>query len=117
MSKFKLPKILRHISALVCLLALLCGGQLNVCACEIAAPPASCDGHDHSSHDGHGDESAPGDDAGCSCATCHSCQHSMVVLPTVLPSLNAVSGSASLPYTKTVAPTVAANIFIPPKLT
>jgi len=107
--------ILRQIVALVCLAALLCGGQLSVCACEIAPPPAACGGHDHS-HESEHDHSEPGSAASCPCVACHSCHHAQVVLP----ADSMVSGNG-LPTAVAVevaaAPVMrSADIFDPPKL-
>lgn len=109
-------KIARHISALICLVALLCGGHLSACACEIAAPPAACEGHDHSSHDSHSENSAPGDDAGCPCATCHSCPHAQIILAVVLIPMAPTDGAGFISDKSVSLIIRSSDIFTPPKL-
>jgi len=103
------------IVAILCLLAFVLGGQMNVCACSLVEAPAqSCSGHEHSGeNDGHNKN---GSDEQCPCVACHSCQHVPVVIPcglAVLPS-QPTAELVALISPNTIV--FAAEIFTPPKL-
>ena len=108
--------ILRYIVAVVCLVGMVCGGQVNACFCDVAGPETACASHDHSPDQEQGDQSVPDGHSDCPCGTCHFCPHAQAALPTLeIPSI--ISASAMHAEDESVAfVNDAADIFTPPKL-
>ena len=106
---------LRQILAVICLAAFVCGGAVNVCACDLVPPEKACASHDHS-HEDDQEKPATDSESTCPCATCHSCHHVTVVLPAPVAELITDGSSVLVPDAPVAAIMAAADIFTPPKL-
>lgn len=109
-------EILRYIVAIVCLVSMVCGGQINACFCDVAGPETACASHDHSPDEDQNDQPAPHNDAECPCGTCHFCPHAQAAIPALeIPAI--LSASVVHMEDESIAfVNDAADIFTPPKL-
>lgn len=111
--------LLKHILAVICLVAFVASGQVSACACGIATKDkatSSCSGENHNHAQDHKDH-APDADPTCPCAACHtSCHHVQIVLPTVELPMSAGQVARLQPDGGARPVVRAAEIFNPPKL-
>lgn len=109
-----MKKTFCQIVALVCLVALVCGGQLDACACDTTGPQTACESHDHS-HEDHNTTSSTSE-TDCPCLTCHFCPHGVVALLTSMPALPMQAHGLDANEIVARLAFQPVEIFIPPKL-
>jgi hypothetical protein len=112
-------ELFHHLIAVVCLVALMCGGQMTACACAIApaADAVACSSHgDSHESEHHHDHSTPGADAHCPCMGCHSCAHLAMVLPAVSTPAVITNGFAAVRVETPALVSCCREVFIPPKV-
>lgn len=108
--------LLRHILAVICMVAFITSGQASACLCQVApAEKSACSGEGHNHGPEHQDH-APNADPTCPCAACHTCHHMQVALPeSIVPEQSDVRSEPVSDVS--MRPIVrSGDIFNPPKL-